>query len=89
MTAPTYSAVHQAFGGFVRRAVQAADLPADEQLRMRTATQHWLRHTFATRSAEADVPPDVLPAEMGHSDPATTAAYYKAAQRRRQSEIES
>ncbi len=88
MTRPTYSAVHQSFTAFVRRALRAADLPVDEQLRMQQATQHWLRHTFATRSAEAGVPPDVLQAEMGHRDPATTAAYYTAAQRRRHEAME-
>jgi integrase len=88
MMRPTYSAVHQSFTAFVRRALRAADLPVDEQLRMQQATQHWLRHTFATRSAEAEVPPDVLQAELGHRDPATTAAYYTAAQRRRQDAME-
>ena len=88
MTRPSYSAVHQSFTAFVRRALREADLPVEEQLRMQQATQHWLRHTFATRSAEADVPPDVLQAEMGHRDPATTAAYYTAAQRRRQEAME-
>jgi len=88
ITRPSYSAVHQSFTAFVRRAMRGTDLPVDEQLRMQQATQHWLRHTFATRSAEAEVPPDVLQAEMGHRDPATTAAYYTAAQRRRQEAME-
>ena len=42
-------------------------------------TPHALRHTFATRIAEADVPLDVLQDLLGHSDPRTTTIY---AQRR-------
>jgi integrase len=85
---PTYSAVHQSFTAFVRSALRASDLPMGERLKAQKATQHWLRHTYATRAAEAETPPDVLQAELGHSDPATTAGYYKAQERRRQEAME-
>ncbi len=85
---PTYSAVHQSFRSFVLRAVRTSALPMAERDRLAKATQHWLRHTFATRWAEADGPMDVLQAELGHASPTTTAGYYTAQQRRRQREVE-
>lgn len=86
--APTYSAVHQSLSTFLRRAIQRADLPERERERARLATQHWLRHTFATRAAEAGVPEDVLMAEMGHASRATTAGYYTAQDQRRHEAME-
>lgn len=86
--APTYAAVHQSFKGFITRAVRKGALPPAEAERLARASQHWLRHTFATRWAEADGPIDVLQAELGHVSPATTARYYTAQQRRRQREAE-
>ncbi|MCK9687354.1 tyrosine-type recombinase/integrase [Scleromatobacter humisilvae] len=85
---PTYSALHQSFSAFVRRAMRSSNLPLEERERAMEATQHWLRHTYATRAAEADTPLDVLQAELGHCDPATTARYYAAQERRRQEAME-
>lgn len=85
---PTYSAVHQSLSAFLRRAIRRADLPERERDRAMQATQHWLRHTFATRAAEAGVPEDVLMVEMGHSSRATTAGYYTAQERRRHEAME-
>ncbi|WKB50550.1 tyrosine-type recombinase/integrase [Eleftheria terrae] len=86
--APTYSAVYQSIKAFIRRAMRSSDLPPAERARAEKATQHWLRHTFATRSAEAGVPEDVLMAEMGHASRATTAGYYQAQEQRRQELME-
>jgi integrase len=86
--APTYSAVHQSLSTFLRRAIRHADLPEREREQALRATQHWLRHTFATRAAEAGVPEDVLMAEMGHASRATTAGYYTAQDRRRHEAME-
>ena len=85
---PTYSAVHQSFTGFVRSGLRGSALSVSEQLKAQRATQHWLRHTYATRAAEAETPVDVLQAELGHSNPATTAGYYRAQERRRQEAME-
>lgn len=85
---PTYSAVHQSFSAFVRRAIRRSDMPATERAKAQRATQHWLRHTFATRFAEAGGAKDVLKEEMGHASEATTEAYYRAQERRRQAEME-
>lgn len=86
--APHYSAIHASFAAFVRRAMRASNLPPEERDRAARATQHWLRHTYATRFAEASGPQDVLMAELGHSDPSTTATYYTAQIERRQAEVE-
>lgn len=86
--APTYGAVHQALSRFMKQAFLVADMPEREREKALRATQHWLRHTFATRAAEAGVPEDVLMAEMGHASRATTAGYYTAQDRRRSIEME-
>lgn len=86
--APSYSAVYQSLSAHIRRAIRRSDLDGAERERAMRATQHWLRHTFATRAAEAEVPEDVLMAEMGHASRATTAGYYTAQDRRRYEEIE-
>ncbi len=82
----TYSALHQTFTRFVRKAVRA--LPAAERGRAEIASAHWLRHTHATRAAEREVPPDVLQENLGQSDPRTTARYYRAQIERRQRAME-
>jgi integrase len=86
--APSYAAVYESFKSFVARAVRQSALPLPEADRLAKASQHWLRHTFATRWAESDGPMDVLQAELGHASPTTTAGYYTAQQRRRQREAE-
>lgn len=83
-----YAAVHESFRRFVRRAVRASTLRDDERARVSQATQHWLRHTYATRFAEVGGAQDVLMAELGHADPGTTARYYTAQAERRQAEVE-
>lgn len=89
LQAPTYAAVHQSLTSFLRRAIRRSDLSDRERDWALQATQHWLRHTFATRAAEAGVPEDVLMAEMGHSSRATTAGYYTAQERRRHEAMEA
>ena len=84
-----YSALHESFTRFVKRAVRAAgDLAPEERSRAEKASAHWLRHTHATRAAERQVPPDVLQENLGQSDPRTTARYYRAQMHRRQKEME-
>jgi integrase len=85
---PTYSPVDQSFTGFVRSGLRGSALSVTEQLKAQSATQDWLRHTYATRAAKAETPVDVLQAELGHSIPATTAGYYRAQERRRREAME-
>ena len=84
----SYPALHESFKRFVRRAVRNTVLPLAEKIHAEAASSHWLRHTHATCAAEAGVPPDVLQANLGQSDPRTTAGYYKAQLDRRWTEME-
>ncbi len=88
VTPITYSALHQTFTRFVRRAIAESALPLDEKRRAMKASTHWLRHTHATRAAERNVPADVLQENLGQADPRTTARYYRAQLERRQKAIE-
>ena len=69
----SYSSLAVTFRRFVRRAVAASSLSATERLQATRASAHWLRHTHATRAAEAGVPLDVLQENLGQADPRTTA----------------
>ncbi len=82
----SYSTLAPAFKRFARAAL--ASLPLDEREVALGASLHWLRHTHATRAAEAQVSPDVLQANLGHADPRTTAGYYRAQERRRAEQME-
>jgi integrase len=84
----TYAALHQTFTQFVARALRTSGLPAGEREHALQASTHWLRHTYATRAAEREVPPDVLQENLGQADPRTTARYYRAQLERRQRAVE-
>ena len=84
----SYSTLAPAFQRFVRAALRASSLSHEEREDARHASLHWLRHTHATRAAEAEVPPDVLQANLGQADPRTTAGYYRAQEQRRQRQME-
>lgn len=84
----TYPSLHETFKRFVARALRHSGLPLAQRRDAQAASTHWLRHTHATRAAEVGVPPDVLQANLGHSDPRTTAGYYKAQLDRRWVEME-
>lgn len=82
----SYSALHQTFTRFTKRAVRA--MAAAERHQAERASAHWLRHTHATRAAERGVPPDILQENLGQCDPRTTARYYRAQIERRQLAME-
>ena len=84
----SYSTAYKSFTRFARAAIAASDLPVQVRLGALRASLHWLRHTHATRAAEADAPADVLQAQLGHADPRTTARYFRAQDKRRQKELE-
>ncbi len=84
----TYSTLQAAFKRFVAAALGASDLSSSHRAHAARASAHWLRHTHATRAAEADVPIDVLQANLGQADPRTTSIYYRAQQRRRREAME-
>lgn len=84
----TYASLYKTFKAFVRRTARNSALPAGEQAQIVSSSMHWLRHTHATRAAERDVPADILQANLGQSDPRTTATYYKAQAERRRRAME-
>ncbi len=43
--------------------------------RLRAASTHWLRHTFARQGAAAQIPVEVLQQALGHASIATTTVY--------------
>ena len=51
--------------------------------RIREASTHWLRHTYGSHSAARGVPQDVLQANLGHENLATTSIYLRAEKGRR------
>jgi integrase len=83
-----YQALYTTFTAFVRRTIRQSDLSAAEKSQAVRASGHWLRHTYATRSAERGMPLDILQENMGQSDPRVTARYYRAQMERRQAEVE-
>lgn len=83
-----YDALYETFTRFVKRAMARSDLEVGEREAALRASLHWLRHTHGTRFAERGGPPDVLQANLGHSDPRTSAGYYPAQLERRQQEAE-
>lgn len=86
MSPLTYPALHETLTRFIRRALaDAADEVRGEAIK---ASAHWLRHTHATRAAERNVPLDVLQENLGQTDPRTTARYYRAQIKRRQTEMD-
>lgn len=88
-TAPiTYEALYKAIKVGLRRAIEASELHGKAQAQALRASPHWLRHTFGTRAMEREVPLDVIQAQMGHADPATTAQYSRAQIKRRQGALE-
>jgi integrase len=84
----SYLAIYLGFKSFVRRGLEAWDATEPEKRQALKATLHWLRHTYATRAAEAGLPEDVLMAELGHASRDTTARYYTAQADRQHREVE-
>ena len=84
----THSSLYETFTRFVKRAVERSSLEPDQQRAAMKASLHWLRHTHATRFAERGGNLDVLQANLGHSDPRTSARYYRTQIERRQAQVE-
>lgn len=88
MASITYASLYETFKRFVTRALRESSLPVDERLRAMEASTHWLRHTYATRSAEAGVPADIIQENLGQADPRTAGKYTRAQLERRQAAME-
>uniref|UniRef100_UPI00356ADFBC tyrosine-type recombinase/integrase n=1 Tax=Polaromonas sp. TaxID=1869339 RepID=UPI00356ADFBC len=84
-----YQALYQHVKSWLGKAIDVAELPSSERLRLRQASTHWLRHTFGTRAIAKEVPLDVIQAQMGHASIQTTTAIYgRAPMRRRIDEMD-
>ena len=64
------------------------DLSYSERVALETASAHALRHTFGTKSVEADKPLDVVQFLMGHASLDTTSIYVQAPRKRAIHELE-
>lgn len=67
-------------------AMEARDPVAAQQLR--TASGHWLRHSFATQALQAGMPIDVVQKALGHASVATTGRYLGTEARRMDEEMD-
>ena len=83
-----YDALYETFTRFARRAIARSELGEEQRREAARASLHWLRHTHATRFAERGGDLDVLQANLGHSDPRTSAGYFRAQIERRQAQLE-
>ena len=60
---------------FQRVATRAHAVDGLDAARLRAASTHWLRHTFARQGAAAEVPVEVLQQALGHASLSTTTIY--------------
>lgn len=88
MAPVTYASLYETFKRFLTRALRESSLPVEQRLRAQRASTHWLRHTYATRSAEAGVATDIIQENLGQADPRTAAKYARAQITRRQAAME-
>lgn len=79
-----YQALYETVRSWFTRAIRASKLPTAERMALYGASTHWLRHTFATRAIERDVPMDVVQAQLGHANISTTMNIYAKAPLQRQ-----
>ena len=78
------STLHQILTGYfaeVAEEVDTEDAKAAE--RLKSATTHWLRHTFGTMNANRNTPVQMIQAALGHSDVGTTGLYLAAERQQR------
>ncbi|NML18612.1 phage integrase family protein [Azohydromonas caseinilytica] len=60
---------------FTRIAARAHAVDGLDAARLRAASTHWLRHTFARQGAAAQIPVEVLQQALGHASLSTTTIY--------------
>ncbi len=71
-----YQALYLTVRTWLRNAINASALPSAERQSLAGASAHWLRHTFATRAIEREVPMEVVQAQLGHANISTTMNIY-------------
>ena len=76
--------LHQILTGYFARV--AEDIDAEDTKaadRLKSATTHWMRHTFGTMNANRNTPVQLIQAALGHADVGTTGIYLAAERRQR------
>lgn len=79
-----YQALYLTVRSWLGKAINASELPSGDRLVLTGASAHWLRHTFATRAIEREVPMEVVQAQLGHANISTTMNIYAKAPLERQ-----
>lgn len=79
-----YQALYLTVRTWLGKAINASALPSAERQALNGASAHWLRHTFATRAIEREVPMEVVQAQLGHANISTTMNIYAKAPLERQ-----
>ena len=78
------STLHQMLTGYFAEVGDAVDLEdAKAAERLKSATTHWLRHTFGTMNANRNTPVQMIQAALGHTDVGTTGLYLAAERQQR------
>jgi len=79
-----YQALYLTVRTWLGKAINTSALPSAERQALSGASAHWLRHTFATRAIEREVPMEVVQAQLGHANISTTMNIYAKAPLERQ-----
>lgn len=79
-----YQALYLTVRSWLGKAINTSALPSAERQALNGASAHWLRHTFATRAIEREVPMEVVQAQLGHANISTTMNIYAKAPLERQ-----
>jgi integrase len=79
-----YQALYLTVRAWLGKAVSASELTSVERQALTGASTHWLRHTFATRAIERQVPMEVVQLQLGHANISTTMNIYSKAPLQRQ-----
>jgi site-specific recombinase XerD len=84
-----YTGLRAALSGFFKRcADELAESDAGGARRLRQATTHWLRHTFATLMLESGALLPEVQKLLGHADIGTTGKYTRAHRRKMHEAVE-
>lgn len=81
-----YQALYESVKSWGSKAISTSALPTNDRLKLAGAPTHWLRHPFATRAIQRNVPIDVVQAQLGHASVTTTLSVYGRAPVKRRSE---
>lgn len=79
-----YQSLYLTVRSWLGKSINGSALSSAERHALNGASAHWLRHTFATRAIEREVPMEVVQAQLGHANISTTMNIYAKAPLERQ-----